>query len=103
VGPRAGLDTTEKRKFPLSRWESNPGRPGRSPSLYHAYIHIYNETVIHIHRVPGVSHLCSIVTGFCEHGNEHYVFIKDHKLLKSLKDYHIPKKSSPPISYVFVV
>jgi hypothetical protein len=33
VGPRAGLDTVEKRKVFCPFRESNPGRPARSPSL----------------------------------------------------------------------
>jgi hypothetical protein len=99
VGPRAGLNTAEKRKISWSCRESKPGRPDRSPSLYHVYIYI----VVHINRVPGVSHLCSIVAGSFENGNEHCVFIKHQKFLNCLKDYHIPHKSSSPRSYVFVV
>jgi hypothetical protein len=33
IGHRAGLDTVEKRK-PLTCWDSNPGRPACSQSLY---------------------------------------------------------------------
>jgi hypothetical protein len=33
-GPRAGLDTVEKRKTSCLYKESNPGRPARKPSPY---------------------------------------------------------------------
>jgi hypothetical protein len=36
MGPRAGLDGVEYRKVSYSFWESNPGRPTRSPSLQYA-------------------------------------------------------------------
>jgi hypothetical protein len=34
VSPRARLDAVEKRTFSLPYWESKPGRPVRSQSLY---------------------------------------------------------------------
>jgi hypothetical protein len=33
MGPRVGLNAVEKRKKILPCWESNQGRPARSPSL----------------------------------------------------------------------
>jgi hypothetical protein len=34
VSPRAGLDDVERRKISYLCWESKPGRPAHSPSLY---------------------------------------------------------------------
>jgi hypothetical protein len=34
MGPRTGLDYVKWRTISFPCWESNPGRPGRSPSLY---------------------------------------------------------------------
>jgi hypothetical protein len=35
VGPRTGLDTVVKRKFPVPAGNLNPNHPTRSPTLYH--------------------------------------------------------------------
>jgi hypothetical protein len=46
VGPRADLNTVEKRKIPFPCRESNPGRPVRSPSPYQANCPGFNITGI---------------------------------------------------------
>jgi hypothetical protein len=81
VGPRAGLDNVEKRKFlPPPGLELLPlGRPARSQSLYRLSRKTCCSKSARFHRP---SYICIPYVERCEHDDgEHYVIILSSCLL----------------------
>jgi hypothetical protein len=50
LGPRVFLNVVEKRKI-LHCWDSNPGSPARSPSLYRLKFSGSKESVLHLQKL----------------------------------------------------